>query len=63
MFKDHEFCKNSNKEKDFNRHYSVSLSDFVRFVVLDQYGGIYTDGDVIYLKEMNLLWYFGNFAY
>ena len=63
MFKDHEFCKNSNKEKDFNRHYSVSLSDFVRFVVLDQYGGIYTDGDVIYLKDMNLLWYFGNFAY
>ncbi|CAF0726946.1 unnamed protein product [Brachionus calyciflorus] len=40
----------------------VSLSDLVRFVVLDIYGGIYTDGDVIYMKQTNFLWR-KNFAY
>ena len=40
----------------------VSLSDLVRFVVLDVYGGIYTDGDVIYLKCMRELWQY-TFAY
>lgn len=45
-------------------HYNdlVSLSDLVRFIVLDIYGGIYVDGDVIFLKETNLLWK-DNFAY
>lgn len=59
-FKDHSICKLRNKEiktKDM-----VSLSDFVRFFVLDQLGGIYTDADVIYLRNMNLLWMI-NFAY
>ena len=40
----------------------IMLSDLVRFVVLDVYGGIYTDGDVIYLKNMRHLWT-KNFAY
>lgn len=34
---------------------SVSLSDFVRFMVLDLYGGIYVDGDVILLKDLRIL--------
>jgi len=62
MFKDHDLCK-SNQQIDFTNKNSVSLSDFVRFFVLDQYQGVYTDGDVIYLKDMRLLWDFGNFAY
>ena len=62
MFKEHEFCK-SNKQIDFKHKYSVGLSDFVRFFVLDQYEGVYTDGDVIYLKDMKFLWYIGSFAY
>ncbi|CAF1026324.1 unnamed protein product [Brachionus calyciflorus] len=40
----------------------VAFSDLVRFIVLDVYGGIYTDGDVFYLKDMSLLWT-RNFAY
>ena len=40
----------------------VALSDLIRFVVLELYPGIYTDGDVIYLKDMRDLWHF-NFAY
>lgn len=34
----------------------VSFSDFVRFVVLYSYGGIYTDGDVFYLRNMKPFW-------
>lgn len=47
---------------DIISHNYVGLSDFVRFVVLDILPGIYTDGDVIYLKDMSLLWFY-NFAY
>ena len=42
--------------------YLIGLSDLVRFAVLDLYEGIYTDGDVFYLKDMRLLWDH-NFAY
>ena len=34
----------------------VGFSDFFRFVILDIYEGIYTDGDIIYLNDMQLLW-------
>ena len=40
----------------------VKLSDLVRFAVLDLYGGIYTDGDVLYLKSLRSLWEY-NFTY
>jgi hypothetical protein len=40
----------------------VAYSDFVRFLVLYTYGGIYVDGDVIYLKDMKAFWN-SNFAY
>ena len=40
----------------------ASVSDIIRFLVLFKYGGIYTDGDVIYLKSMRQLWT-KNFAY
>ena len=64
------FCKNGFfknimcKLKDENLMNSnlIFLSDMVRFVVLDIYGGIYADGDVVYFKDMRLFWYF-NFAY
>lgn len=52
-------CK-GRKEISYSR--LISFSDLVRFVVLDLYGGIYVDGDVIYLKETNLLWK-KNFVY
>lgn len=42
--------------------FSISLSDFVRFFVLDLFGGIYFDGDIIFLKDMRPLADF-NFAY
>lgn len=60
-FKDHNICQLSSNEHS-NYKNIVGFSDFVRFFVLDQYGGIYTDGDVIYLQNMQLFWYF-NFAY
>ncbi|RMZ96735.1 glycosyltransferase family 32 [Brachionus plicatilis] len=46
-------CKENREMRNFNL---ISLSDLVRFFVLDLYGGIYVDGDVIFLKETNLLW-------
>lgn len=62
LFKNHQICSGNTLYDSFGSTDSVSLSDFVRFFVLDQYGGIYTDGDVLYLKNMQLLWNF-NFAY
>jgi hypothetical protein len=60
-FKNTYVCNPTNNENLANQHL-ISLSDLVRFMVLDVYGGIYTDGDVVYLKEMSLLWNH-NFAY
>lgn len=42
---------------DFTR-----LSDFVRYFILDIFGGIYTDVDFIYLKDMRPFWLI-NFVY
>lgn len=52
-------CKS---KENLRQNLMVQLSDFIRFVVLEKYGGIYTDGDVIYLKDMRFFWYF-SFAY
>jgi hypothetical protein len=41
-------------EKD--SHNPILLSDFIRFLVLANYGGIYTDGDVLYLRDMKPFW-------
>jgi len=60
-FKNYKICDRKFNNSDYTHNY-VGLSDFVRFVVLDIYPGIYTDGDVIYLKDMSLLWNY-NFAY
>ena len=60
-FKRSFICSQDIHQSLANQHL-ISLSDLVRFVVLDAYGGIYTDGDVIYLKDMSLLWQ-SNFAY
>ena len=39
-----------------NNGNSVAFSDFIRFLVLYKYGGIYTDGDVFYLRDMRPFW-------
>ena len=50
-----KMCKNA-KGVVFDNADLVAFSDFVRFFVLDIFGGIYTDGDVIYLKDTRILW-------
>lgn len=59
LFKNHSICSTKMNFMDFD---SVSLSDFVRFFVLEQYQGIYSDGDVFYLRNMKILW-LTNFVY
>lgn len=62
-FKTTEMCKYAlNNNLDLSSSDLTALSDLVRFMVLDIYNGIYTDGDVIYLKNMKLFWDF-NFVY
>lgn len=39
-----------------------NFSNFVRFLILYNYFGVYTDGDVLFLKDMRPFW-FQNFAY
>jgi len=63
-FSTHSICKSSNES---SRNLSsirdiVGLSDLVRWIVLDKFTGIYVDGDVIFLRNMNVFWTF-NFAY
>ncbi len=63
-FTNSQICSSSSRissEYKFDSNL-VSLSDLVRFFVSDIYGGIWTDGDVIYLEDMRLLWR-KNFAY
>ena len=51
---------------NINNHFvklnSVILNDFVKFMVLLKYGGIYTDVDTIYLRNLKPLWNL-NFAF
>jgi len=66
-FKNHSICLNNKSNKITNNTSKnminiVGFTDFVRFFVLDQYAGIWIDGDVILLRNLNLLWQF-NFAY
>jgi hypothetical protein len=58
-FENHQICKYKNSFVNYK--HSV-LSDFVRFIVLDVFGGIYVDGDVMFLKDTRILWN-ENFAY
>lgn len=58
-FYKHEICK---EKPSLASEYLVALSDFVRFFVLDLYGGIYVDGDLIFLRDMQPLWDL-NFSY
>ena len=55
-------CDQKGSYRTLNERYLVSVSDLIRFAVLDKYGGIYTDGDTIYLRDMRMLWYM-NFSY
>ena len=56
-------CGTGNNETEaLERGHLIALSDFVRFVVLDIYEGIYVDGDIMFLRDMRLLWH-KNFAY
>jgi hypothetical protein len=61
-FVNHSVCT---AKEDLHSHLMrnvVAFSDFVRFVVLDVFGGIYVDGDVVFLKDTRILWN-ENFAY
>jgi hypothetical protein len=60
-FKKYKIC-NSNRKRSLSSIKTVGLTDFLRFFILDIYGGVYTDGDFMYLKDMKPLWKL-NFAY
>jgi hypothetical protein len=45
-----------------NHRNFVAFSDFIRFLVLYSYGGIYVDGDVMFLRDMKPFWN-KNFVY
>jgi len=60
-FKNHDICTNKNMVL-LNTLSSIEISDFVRFFLLEIYPGFYSDGDVIYLRNMNCLSQL-NFAY
>jgi hypothetical protein len=61
-FEKHKICASKvNLQKNLRRNV-VAFSDFVRFVVLDIFGGIYVDGDMVFLKDTRILWN-DNFAY
>ena len=63
FFANKTFCnETSDESRSLKRFDRVALSDFVRFLVLDIYEGIYVDGDIIFLKDMQLLWH-RTFAY
>lgn len=57
-----QICSKIVNSAEIRNKHLISLSDFVRFFVLDIFGGIYTDGDVIFLKDMSILAKY-NFAY
>ena len=61
-FYGNEVCLKANLDTLISGKDLVKLSDLVRFAVLDLYGGIYTDGDVLYLKSLRSLWEY-NFTY
>jgi hypothetical protein len=62
-FEEHAICKSQEALQDvLSRKNQIALSDFLRFVVLDVFGGIYVDGDVIFFKDTRILWN-ENFAY
>jgi len=61
-FKTSQKCSSNFRNMQLAESHLISLSDMIRFFVLDIYGGIWTDGDVIYLEDMRLLWE-KNFAY
>ena len=60
-FKHTKIC-NQYKEMDLSSSRLIALSDLVRFLVLELYGGIYTDVDLVYLKDLRPFWNY-NFAY
>ena len=71
QFNFYELCKTSNsyrnhvickKRFEMNVKNLIGFSDFLRFFILDQYSGIWFDGDTVLLRNFNLFYNF-NFAY
>lgn len=59
----YEVCTKVDEKNELKRKfYITALSDFLRFLILYNYGGIWVDGDVIFLSDMKPFW-FTNFAY
>jgi hypothetical protein len=54
IFERHDVCKASYNMK--NKKKVVAYSDFVRFLLLNKYGGIWNDGDVFFLKDLKPFW-------
>jgi hypothetical protein len=61
-FNKHQICNLNDPLNLESIENLVDISDLVRFFVLDQYGGIYADGDVLYLRNMQTLFKY-NFVY
>ena len=61
IFNYYEKCQ-SIFNKRLNGSDVVKLSDFVRFLILYKYGGLYVDGDVLFLRDMKPFWN-KNFVY
>jgi hypothetical protein len=58
-FRTHAICNGSTATNPafLLKHMGLSgLSDFLRFAVLDIYEGIYVDGDIMFLRDMRVLW-------
>jgi hypothetical protein len=58
-YRNHVICK---KKFKLNVNNLIGFSDFLRFFILDQYSGIWFDGDTVLLRNFNLFYNF-NFAY
>jgi hypothetical protein len=60
IFENHQVCQQKvylNKKQD-----TVAYSDFIRFLLLNKYNGMWFDGDLIFLKDLQPLWHY-NFMY
>jgi hypothetical protein len=52
-FENHTICKSHNSHSNQGQ---VGVSDLLRFTVLDIFGGIWIDGDMMFLKDTRILW-------
>jgi hypothetical protein len=57
VFAKHSICtRNSLKQANMSVEDQANLTNFIRFFVLDAYGGIFSEPNIIYLKSTRVLW-------